>query len=71
MIKIIDSRGNKSLTLGFVTIAFIAGTAGFIWSFIHGNPPDLTGYGTFVFGSMIPWLAREYTEKVGKENDNS
>lgn len=73
MIKFKDSRGKDSLTLGFVAIAFLIGNIGFIYSFIKGNPVDLIGYGTFISGSIFPWLVREYTEKVSKRNadDNS
>jgi hypothetical protein len=68
VIKLTDSRGRKSLTLGFVTIAFIIGTASFVYATLHGVPPDLGSYGLFVSGSILPWVAREYIEK-NKQGD--
>lgn len=69
MMKMKDSKGNNTVTLGFVTSAFIVGTVGFIYSFLNGNPVDLMGYGVFITGSIFPWLVREYTEKVKKNVD--
>jgi len=63
MIKLTDSRGNKSLTLGFVVIAFMTGTGAFIYSTITGGTIDLASYGIFMFTNLLPWLAREYKEK--------
>ena len=68
MIKIKDSRGKDSHTLAFVTIAFYAGTAAFIYSVLQGAPPDLTGYGALVSGSILPYLVREWTEKKGDKD---
>lgn len=67
MIKLKDSRGKDTVTLGFVTIAFLVGNIGFLYDLIiNKNPSNLLGYGTFVSGSILPWLVREYTEKVKK-----
>ena len=62
MLKLKDSRGKESLTLGFTVVAFFAGTFGFVYSTLHGST-DLGGYGGFVFGSMMPWIVREWKEK--------
>jgi len=54
-------RGRESVTLTFVTVAFIAITSMFLWK---GTAADITAYGLAVGAILTPWLAREWTEKV-------
>lgn len=67
MMKIKDSRGKESVTLTFVYVAFALGSMAFAYTTVETNSADLTGYGAFVFGTLLPWVAREYTEKKGKD----
>ena len=58
---ILKSRGRESTTLTFVTLAFVAVTAMFLWK---GGAADMLNYGTAVLAILAPWLQREWTEKV-------
>ena len=66
MIKLKDSRGKESHTLGFVYIAFTVGTIAFLYATYKSGIADLVGYGGFVFGSMMPYVIREWKEKDAK-----
>lgn len=63
MLKMKDSRGNESITLGFVIIAFIIGNIAFVYPLFHGESADLAGYGMFLSGAILPYVAREFIEK--------
>ncbi len=64
-----DSRGNKSKTLFFVSVAFAAITIKFFLAGMtipHLGPIATMGapeYAGAVFGVMLPWVAREFKQK--------
>jgi hypothetical protein len=64
VIKIKDSRGVHSHTLGFAIIAFAVGTFGYLYQLFIGQPYTLLDYGTFVATAILPFVIREYTNKV-------
>ena len=54
-----DSGGNRSITLTFVALSWLAGTGAFLWHVFQGNAPDLTAYALFIPAVMAVWLGRE------------
>ena len=52
---LIDSRGNKSATLTFVTLTWIAST---VYLFTDESA-TLTQYAAAITGSLIAWVGRE------------
>jgi len=57
-----DSNGKTSKTLMFVTVAFAAVVAAFIYSQTGNNPFGLQEFGTSVMTILAPWLGREWKE---------
>lgn len=60
MLKMKDSSGRPSNTLGFATIAFIVGTAAFIYKLPTDTPFSLFDYGSFIGTAIAPFVAREW-----------
>ena len=54
-IYLIDSRGNKSVTLTLVTLSWLAAT---VYLFTNDSA-SLTQYAAAVTGSLIAWVGRE------------
>jgi len=68
MIKLKDSRGQDSLTLGFVVLSWIAGTITFMLAAYKGEY-FLAEYGMFVGTSLAPFMFREWQNKGNKTDD--
>lgn len=71
-----DSRGRKSKTLIFVSIAFAVTTAKFAVGGVETEFVSFQEFGGGEYAAAIGailgiWLGREYTEKVGRENANN
>ena len=64
MLKIKDSKGKPSTTLGFVSIAFLTITSAFVYSTYQSGQAELLAYGTGVMTILAPFVAREYKEKT-------
>lgn len=63
MIKVKDSKGKPSTTLGLVSIAFVSITIAFLYATFKLNQVDLMAYGTGVMTILAPFVAREFKEK--------
>lgn len=67
--SLLDSRGGKSKTLFFVGVAFAAIVVKFLLAglklpFLGTLPPMSVGeFGGAIFGTLLPWVAREWKEK--------
>lgn len=66
-----DTRGKKSWTLFFVLVSWSAVLIKFILAGVSlgslGIMPNITAleFGGAVTAILAPWIAREYTEKIG------
>lgn len=60
MLGMTDSRGKRTVTLTFVTVAFLAETFVFV---ARGDASHLAAYGSAILLTLGPWLAREGMEK--------
>ena len=70
MFTIKDSRGKKSTTLGFVTLAFYTVTLAFLYTVYKSNTADLLAYGGAVTAVLAPWIGREAVDtKRGIKDD--
>ena len=63
MIKIKDTRGNESNTLGFAVVTFLVGTGAFLYKLPTETPFGLAEYGAFVVAAVLPFVAREFIKK--------
>jgi len=70
MLTIKDSRGKKSTTLGFVTLAFYTATLAFLYTVYKSGTADLMTYGGAVTAILAPWIGREAVDtKRGSKED--
>ena len=67
--SLLDSRGGKSKTLFFVTVAFVVVVGKFLLGGLaipHLGTVPVMSAGEFagaIFGTMLPWVAREWKDK--------
>jgi len=70
MLTIKDSRGKKSTTLGFITLAFYTITLAFLYTAYKSGAADLLAYGGAVTAVLSPWVGREFVDtKRGSKDD--
>ena len=70
MLTIKDSRGKKSTTLGFVTLAFYTVTLAFLYTVYKSGTADLLAYGGAVTAVLAGWVGREAVDtQRGKNAD--
>ena len=63
MLKMKDSRGNNSHTLGFAITTFLVGTGAFLYKLPTETPFSLAEYGAFVMAAVAPFVVREFIKK--------
>jgi hypothetical protein len=60
-VPMLKVRGKTSTTLYFVFASWLAITVMFL---CKGTAADITAYGIAAAAILVPWLQREWTEKV-------